>query len=252
MWQQTLLSNSKVWRTAWDTLLYVLLPNTCVACRRDLSRQYQEPLCPICGNAVEPVGNLYCLRCGKPLPNGGAHCYQCRGSKAVEFKCTIIRSAVVFGPQVRGVVHAFKYADQPYLADYLAGWMNQYWEKYPDLAVAELILPVPLYRKKRKQRGYNQSELLARSLVKLRGLPLDTTSLIRARNTPSQTQFGREGRLKNMSGAFSCVNPAVVKGKTVLLIDDVATTGATLEGCAQALKEAGAKKVIAYTLAREV
>ncbi len=159
---------------------------------------------------------------------------------------------MVFGPQARGVIHAFKYADQPYLSSYLAGWMNKEWDKYPDLKEAQLILPVPLYKKKQRQRGYNQSELLARELAKLRNLPLDTTSLIRSRNTPSQTKLGREGRLQNMSGAFSCVNPAAVKGKIVLLIDDVATTGATLEGCAEALKAAGAKKVIAYTLAREV
>lgn len=159
---------------------------------------------------------------------------------------------MVFGPQVRAAIHAFKYADQPYLADYLAGWMNKYWSKYPDLEEVQLIIPVPLYPKKKRQRGYNQSELLARSLARMRQLPLDITSLRRVRNTPSQTQFGREGRLQNMSGAFSCATPEAVKGKIVLLVDDVATTGATLEGCAEALKAAGAKKVFAYTLAREV
>jgi len=205
-----------------------------------------------CQKAVQAVGPLYCLRCGKPLPDGGAHCYQCRGSKAADFKCKIIRSAVVFGPQIRELIHCFKYADQSYLADFLAEWMNKEWDKYPDLADAQLILPVPLYKKKQKQRGYNQSELLARVLAQKRNLPLDTTSLVRVRNTPSQTKFGREGRLENMTGAFRCVNESAVKGKIVLLIDDVATTGATLEGCAQALKTAGAKKVIAYTLAREV
>ena len=212
----------------------------------------KEPLCPDCAAAVQTVGPLYCLRCGKPLPDGGAHCYQCRGSKARHFKCKIIRSAVVFGPPVRELVHAFKYADRPYLAPYLAGRMNEQWPHYVDLAEGEVVIPVPLHDKKYKQRGYNQSELLARELAHLRRLPVDTDSLIRSRNTPSQTQFGREGRLANMSGAFTCVNPPAVKGKVVLLIDDVATTGATLEGCAEALKSAGAKKIIAYTFAREV
>ncbi len=251
-WRPTSLFNSNAWRAAWDGLLYVLLPNTCAACHRDLPWQSKEPLCAACTQAVQPVGTMYCLRCGKPLPDGGAHCYQCRGSKARHFKCKIIRSAVIFGPQVRGVIHAFKYTDQPYLAAYLAEWMNNQWKEYVDLAETELMLPVPLHRSKYRQRGYNQSELLARKLANLRGLPLDTTSLVRTRNTPSQTQFGRTGRLANMSGAFTCVNPAAVKGKIVLLVDDVATTGATLEGCAEALKAAGAKKVMAYTLAREV
>ena len=233
-------------------LLHIFFPNTCYGCKRDLPWKQTEPLCCACQKAVQSVGSLYCLRCGKPLPDGGAHCYQCRGSKAEHFKCKIIRSAVVFSPQMRELIHCFKYADQPYLADFLAEWMNKEWDKYPDLADAQLIIPVPLYKKKQKQRGYNQSELLARILAKKRNLPLDTTSLIRSRNTPSQTKFGREGRLENMTGAFACINASAVKGKIVLLIDDVATTGATLEGCAQALKDSGAKKVIAYTLAREV
>ncbi len=210
------------------------------------------PLCTACEAEVKAIGPLYCLRCGKPLPDGGAHCYQCRGSKANNFKCKVIRSAVVFGPQVRAVVHAFKYADQAYLADFLADWMCKFWSKYPDLAETQLIMPVPLHSKKLKKRGYNQAELLARALSEKNNLPLNTDSLIRQRNTPSQTEFGREGRLKNMHGAFVCAKPEIVKGKIILLVDDVATTGATLEGCAVALKEAGAKKVIAYTLAREV
>ena len=248
----TLLCNSNFWQNSWKMLLHIFLPNTCYSCKCDLHWKDAAPLCPTCQNKVQQVGPLYCLRCGKPLPDGGAHCYQCRGGKAEQYKCKIIRSAVVFGPQVRELIHSFKYADQSYLADFLAGWMNEAWDKYPDLADAQLIIPVPLYKKKQKQRGYNQSELLARILAKNRNLPLDTTSLVRSRNTPSQTKFGREGRLENMTGAFTCINTPVVKGKIVLLIDDVATTGATLEGCAQALKEGGAKKVIAYTLAREV
>lgn len=251
-WRPISLFNSNTWHNIWKGSLHILLPNTCVACKRDLNWKSQDILCPACSQSVEEVGALYCLRCGKPLPDGGAHCYQCRGSKARGFKCKIIRSAVVFGPEVRAAIHAFKYADQPYLAEYLAGWMNMRWSKYPDLQEAQLIIPVPLHIKKQKQRGYNQSELLARSLARMRKLPLDVTNLIRTRNTPSQTEFGREGRMQNMGGAFSCRCPEAVKGKVVLLIDDVATTGATLEACAQALKDAGAKKVLAYTLAREV
>lgn len=251
-WRPTSLFSSDTARGALDLLLHVLLPNTCHACRRDLPRRSRAPLCAGCTAEIKVPGPLYCLRCGKPLPDGGAHCYQCRGSKAKKFKCRLIRSAVVFGPQVRGVVHAFKYTDKPYLAGWLAEWMNRRWAAYPELARAELLVPVPLHAKKFKSRGYNQSELLARELGRLRGLPVDALSVVRVRNTPSQTGFGREGRLQNMSGAFACVRPEQVKGKTVLLIDDVATTGATLEGCAEALKAAGAKAVMAYTFAREV
>ena len=252
IWRQTLQFSSKHWRAAGQRLLHWLLPNTCYSCKRDLPCGQSGPLCTECQEQVKEVGPLYCQRCGKPLPDGGAHCYQCRGSKAREFKCKIIRSAVVFGPQVRAVIHAWKYSGQTHWTAYLTALMRGSWPKYEELAQAQVLIPVPLHSKKFKKRGYNQSALLARELGRLQGLPVEEQALIRSRNTPSQTQFGRAGRLQNMSGAFACVNPASVKGKIILLIDDVATTGATFEGCAQALKEAGAKKVMAYTLAREV
>lgn len=230
----------------------MLFPRTCYSCGRDLPLGAPGPLCRACQEAVEEVGPRYCACCGQPLPDGGAHCFHCRGSKIRRRQCTLIRSAWVFGPQVRALVHAFKYADQTYLADFLAEYMAQKWALYPELAQAQLLLPVPLHPRKQKARGYNQSELLARQLGEKCHLPVDSCSLVRVRNTPSQTGFGREGRLQNMSGAFACVRPGAVQGKIVLLIDDVATTGATLEGCAEALKAAGAKKVMAYTLAREI
>ena len=251
-WRPTSLFSSKPWQRVRAFCLHILLPNTCYHCACDLSWNNTHPLCKDCEQQLQPVGPLYCLRCGKPLPDGGAHCYDCRGTKGKQYACKVIRSALVFNPVLRPLVHAFKYADRPYLADYLAQWMNVSWQKYPDLAQVQVLVPVPLHPKKQKQRRYNQSELLARALAHLQGLPVDSACLIRVRNTPSQTQFGRAGRLENMRGAFRCEQPANIKGKIVLLIDDVATTGATLEGCAEALKAAGAKKVIAYTLAREV
>lgn len=208
-------------------------------------------MCAACRANVIAVGTRCCQRCGKPLPDGGAHCYHCRGSKAGKYRCQIIRSALVFGPQVRAVVHAFKYASRTHLAEELANYMAAQWPLYPQLAQAQVLVAVPLHRKKRRSRGYNQSELLAQALGRRLHLPVDNALLERVRNTPSQTEFGREGRLQNMQGAFACRLPQRVKGKTVLLIDDVATTGATLEGCAEALKSVGARRVMAYTLARE-
>lgn len=244
-----LLSSSKrLWRGA----LHVLLPRTCYACRRDLPFGRERALCASCEAKVQTSGPLYCQRCGKPLADGGAHCWQCRGSKAKNFKCKVIRSAFLFGPQVRALVHALKYADRTHLADELARCMAVQWTKYSELHDAQLLIPVPLHVKKLKRRGYNQSGLLALALARRLHLPQTQRALVRVRNTPSQTGFGREERLTNMHGAFECVRPDLVRGKVILLIDDVATTGATLEGCAQALHAGGAKRVMAYTLAREV
>ena len=236
-----------------DWLLHILLPRTCFACKKDLPFRWPAPLCRDCASRVRFVaGSLHCHRCGQPLADGGAHCAHCRGSKAKTFKCVCIRSAVVFGPQIRPLIHAFKYAHQTYLASFLAGYMARAWPSYEPLHAAQLIMPVPLHYSKYKKRGYNQSALLARALATQIALPVDETSLRRSRNTPSQTGFGRQARFKNMKDAFECVCPNNIKGKTILLLDDVATTGATLEACAVALKKAGAKQVMAYTLAREM
>ena len=238
---------------AKDALLHLLLPRTCYACGKDLPFRAEDPLCAACAAQVRFVaGGLYCRRCGQPLRQGGAHCFHCRGSKSKKYPCAYIRSAVVFNPQVRALVHPFKYAHQTYLAASLGGWLGQAWPDFDVLHTAQLLMPVPLYPAKQKKRGYNQAALLARQLGRITGLMVDENSLCRIRNTPSQTGFGREQRAENMKGAFVCRQPEAVKGKVVLLIDDVATTGATLEACAAALKQAGAKQVMAYTLARDV
>ncbi len=250
-WRPTLPFNFSLRK--WGAVLgNILLPNTCYGCKRDLSWQEKSPLCPDCVKQLQGVGPLYCVRCGKPLPDGGAHCYDCRGHKEKTYTCKIIRSAYVFQDPLRALIHAFKYAGQDHLASYLAQLMYAQWRNYPVLHEAQLLLPVPLYKKKYTQRGYNQSALLARELGYFVQKPVDLTSLVRMRHTPSQTKLGRQARFANMKNAFLCVQPSAVKGRKVLLIDDVATTGATLEACAHALRAAGAKKVMAYTLAREI
>lgn len=209
------------------------------------------PLCAACEDQLQPPGPHICQRCGVVLKSGGAHCYACRGSKAHNYKCKLIRSAFIFNTSSRALVHALKYQQADYVAPAMGRMLFAQFSKYPELAGIDLIIPVPLHPKKKRQRGYNQSELLARCFAREAGLALDTTSLVRSRHTKSQTKLGRHARLENMVGAFTCVNAPNIKGKTILLIDDVATTGATLEGCAVALKQAGARKIFAYTFARE-
>ncbi len=232
-----------------ELLLHILFPRTCFACGADLPFRYTSPLCPSCRNAVRVPGPLICQRCGTVLPSGGAHCARCRGSKGKKFKCKVIRSAWLFGPQSRALIHAFKYSGYAFLADYLGTQMALRFKELPELAAAQVVIPVPLYPKRQKWRGYNQSELLAKAFARKVHLPVESRWLVRVRDTAAQAKLHRQERLDNMAGAFAAT--ADVRGKTVLLIDDVATTGATLEGCAQALKEGGAKRVIAYTLARE-
>jgi len=238
-------------RSARLYALHFFFPKICFGCGCDLPVRQNGHLCPACANRLKKPGPHICQRCGAVLKSGGAHCYACRGSKAKKYKCQIIRAAFVFNTSSRGLVHALKYAGADYAAQEMGEKMLSCFSQHVELAQADLIMPVPLHPKKQRTRGYNQSELLARVFAAQLGLPLDTVSLVRVRDTVSQTTLGRQGRLQNMLGAFACLCPARVKGKTVLLIDDVATTGATLEGCAVALKQAGAKRVLAYVFARE-
>ena len=244
--------NFKTWFcNAGKYALHVLFPRTCFSCGKDLPYQAQTPLCVTCENGLTLPGPLICQRCGVVLKSGGAHCFHCRGSKADTYKCKIIRSACNFNEFSRGLVYALKYQGADYVAPYMGSVMAQRFGMLAELSGANLVIPVPLFKKRYQQRGYNQSELLASAFCKQTNLPLDTASLIRVRDTGSQTKLGRAARVTNMTGAFEVKNVAAVKGKTVLLIDDVATTGSTLEACAQALRSAGAKRVMAYTFARE-
>lgn len=232
-------------------VLHFFFPRACVCCGQDLPCCATSYLCEDCAAQLTRPGPLYCLRCGVNLPSGGAHCFACRGSKAKQYKCSLIRSAWVFNTPSRALVHGLKYAFEDYLAEDMGLQMARNFSYYPELAVAERVIPVPLFPSRQRSRGYNQSERLASSFARHTGLTLISETLMRTRDTVSQTTLGRAARLSNMVDAFTCVQPQAVRGKVILLIDDVATTGATLEGCARALKLAGAKRVFAYTYARE-
>ena len=252
MWLPMLPFNFKQHaQAAGKYLLHIIFPKVCFSCGKDLAWDTSIPVCPACENGLTLPGPLICQRCGVVLKSGGAHCFHCRGSKEKGYKCKIIRSACNFNASSRGLVYALKYQGADYVAPYMGRVMAQRFSALPELAGVNVVIPVPLFKKREHKRGYNQSELLARAFCKQTGLALDVTSLVRVRDTGSQTKLGRQERVQNMSGAFSVQNPAAVKGKTVLLIDDVATTGSTLEGGAQALRTAGAKRVMAFTFARE-
>ncbi|MGC9358671.1 MAG: ComF family protein, partial [Anaerolineae bacterium] len=151
------------------------------------------------------------------------------------------------GP-LRDALHAFKYRGGRHVADVLAPKMAFVWKRQK--MSADLLVPVPLYPSREAKRGYNQAAILASALSREIEIPTANRVLKRVRNTPSQTGFDREGRRQNVAGAFVCADGLDLAGRTVTLVDDVATTGATLDACADALMAAGAKAISAFTLAR--
>jgi ComF family protein len=161
-----------------------------------------------------------------------------------------IRSALIFQKLTREAVHQFKYQNMRVLAKPLAGVLYAYLAENP--ISADLLIPVPLHPQRLRQRGYNQSLLLALELEKLCGIPVRSDILKRRINTPPQARTsGSIERRHNMRGAFTSPD-GKLKDKQVLLIDDVSTSGATLDACASAIKRAGAATVWGLTVAREV
>ena len=159
-----------------------------------------------------------------------------------------IRSATFFeSGALRNVIHKFKYENLHILGKSLASLLATCYTI--NQMKADIIVPVPLHKSRLKDRGYNQSAILARELARQLNLPVDEKTLIRHRKTQSQMSLNANDRQKNVAEAFSC-RKNILTAKTVLLIDDVCTTGATLDACAAALKATGITTVDALTIAR--
>lgn len=207
-------------------------------------------MCPACLEKPRAfVPEIYCARCHTPflsedrLDEQGL-CRLCR-SGAVEFEAAY--SFGLYEGELRELVHLFKYDGVRSLSGVFGEWLAAAMPRHQRF---DAIAPVPLHWWRWFRRGFNQSELLARELSRRTGVPLLAQALRRVRATPQQAQLSRGARRRNVARAFQAARPAELAGKRILLIDDVFTTGATLNACAAALKKAGAAHVSSLTLAR--
>jgi ComF family protein len=224
-----------------QVVLDVLFPSHCVGCGASGSF-----LCQACQAELPRALPPRCPICWQPQRQA-APCGRCRRERPA-FQGA--RSLYIYESAAREAVRALKYNHLSALAQPMAQLMARYLEGEAAIEV-DLLVAVPLYGRRRRLRGYNQSELLARELSRLCDLSLAERGLARRRNTPPQARsVDAEARKRNVADAFSA-DRRWVEGKRVLLIDDVMTTGATLDACAGALREAGAASVWALTFARE-
>ena len=187
-----------------------------------------------------------CPKCGRPR-SSAILCPNC-----VSWQAEIdgIRSPFRFDGAIRQAIHELKYRNLRAIAVLLAQLLDDYLTISP--VPGEVLVPVPLHRKRLRERGYNQSRLLAQELGKLTSLPVSDDCLIRERHTAPQARTTTvDERRSNVADAFSCRDQSL-QDKQVLLIDDVSTSGATLDACARALKEAGAASVWGLVLATEI
>ncbi len=187
-----------------------------------------------------------CPGCGKPQASG-ILCPVCRQRQT---EIDGIRSPFRFAEVIREAIHQLKYRNLKAISPCLAGLLADYLQSSP--LPGEALVPVPLHPRRLRERGYNQSSFLARELGKLINLPVIEDGLVRVKEAQPQVRTATvEDRRKNVTDAFKCQN-GKVRGKQIILIDDVCTSGATLESCASALKSEGVTSVWGLTLAREI
>ena len=229
--------------------LDLLFPPLCASCHTPAGEPYS--LCGACWRAIAFLDGPCCVQCGYPFdfdPGPGTRCGGCLARPPAFDKA---RAVMRYDDKSRDLILAFKRADRLDLVPAFANWLMR--AGRPLLDEAELIVPVPLHRTRLWQRRYNQSALLAQELARRCGRAADPFLLEKVRQTPSQGAMpSAKARRRNVLGAFRVVNQPLLRGRTVLLIDDVYTTGATLEACARALKRSKVQRILVLTLARVV
>ena len=218
--------------------LDLLFPIYCAGCGRE-----GGVICGQCADGLERLTSPYCRVCSDPGANG-----LCRWCEHSPRGFETLRSPFLFRGAVRDAIHRLKYKGEKASAGQLAVLMTEYLERNP--VSVDVVLPAPLHSRRLRNRGYNQSALLACEIGKRLGLPVREDLLARTRNPRPQVETRSQSeRRENVAGSFDCQADAT--GLSVLLIDDVSTTGSTLSECGFALKAAGAVKIYALTLARE-
>jgi len=212
-----ILTNNGFCAPCWSKLNFITQPY-CEICCFEFSLDYS-------------IGNNKCIRCIDNPPN-----------------YDYARSLLRFDENSKKIIHTLKYYDRTFVANHCARMMMSRFKE--DILSADIIMPVPMNKWKRLSRLYNHSQILAEEIAKLSAKEITSDVLIKSKNTRSQTGLARKYRLDNLSGSLSINYPQKIRRKRILLIDDVMTTGSTVNLCAGQLKKAGAKSVIVLCIAR--
>jgi len=246
---------------ACDALVSVFFPAACRTCDRLLTRASRVPICEDCLESFRPLSGRLCEICGRPMPTGvesssptGTEYLRCAlcqsrpGQKESLYAFDLARSFAAYdGVLVRAIL-LLKFERMEPLGEWFSERLAELVKR--EALAADVVVPVPLHRERQRERGYNQAELIARPLARRLKLPHLAVLLMRTRPRPDKHILSLEERWESVRGAFATRTGSVVDNLRVLLVDDVMTTGATLDACARALREAGAKSVIALTVAR--
>ncbi len=233
------------------TTLGLFYPEICALCLDEPATAEGGFVGAKCRQFVQPVRPPFCQRCGLPFEGHFDHLLpECNNCRDLELFFTSARAAVVAKTVVLEAIHHYKYSKALWFENFLAALLLG--EAVPVLRGQNwsFIVPVPLHPLKKREREFNQAELLAAQLSRAARIPMNTKLLRRVKSTATQTLLRRDQRADNMRGAFDACDGVKLNGERIVIVDDVFTTGATTNDCARALRAAGAGDVCVWTVAR--
>ena len=225
-----------------DFILDVIFPRRCAVCDRVLPLGEKE-ICKECKSSLKYLSEPLCFQCGKPVKEEEEYCYDCRNKKHF-----YNQGAALFSYEyIRLSLYRFKYAGRKEYAEFYGKQMAACFREKKSLWKAQALVPVPLHKKKQRSRGYNQAELIAGELSKCWGIPVNTKLVIRSKNTKPMKEIVGTDRQNNLKKAFKLgVND--VKLDTIIIIDDIYTTGSTIDAVAKVCREAGILNIYFLTV----
>lgn len=232
-----------------SSALDLVYPRSCCGCHGPVQRPGGF-LCWECMREMEFVSDPFCERCGDPIDGAVYHRYECWWCAETHPSFERARSVARFRGAVRFAILALKYERASHLAGDLADLLVAGFNTHYANERIDCVTSVPLYAARRRARTYNQAGLLARHFSKRSGVPFEPGCLSKTRNTETQTRLNARQRKANVEGAYASTMPEWVRGRRILLIDDVMTTGATVNECATVLRKAQAASVQVLTVAR--
>jgi ComF family protein len=234
----------------WKSFIRILYPAYCPVCQAPLGLE-ENGACRQCASKIEPIKDPCCLKCSRPLPPFGPTrtiCPACRSNRPYYDQGF---SLVRYDETAKTIFHQIKFKNKPWLIKIFEPYVSAF-SLASDLSRYDAIIPVPLDSKRKREREFNQSEMISNMVKRFNRetAPPILRVLKKNRKTPPQSQLNRAERLCNLKDAFSVARAGLIAGKKILLIDDILTTGTTINECAKLLKENGAESVDFLTIAR--
>jgi competence protein ComFC len=252
-------------RAALDSLASVFFPAPCRICAATLLTASRIPICAECFASFQPIVRPVCACCGRPflvpagtveipdqLELGKPQQNLCRLCRDRFYAFDITRSFGAYNEALKKAILLLKFEELTCLGDWFASRLAEVVSREPNQFSADVVVPVPLHPDRRRERGYNQAEIIARPLARKLHLKQGAYLLTRTRPRPPRLVLSRKEHWDSVRGAYATREGLRVDKLRILLVDDVMTTGATLDSCARALKKAGAAAVLGLTVARVV